>query len=568
MRPVVPVLVVLAAVTTSGCGPLLRMMGDAAANAMTQKTADLRSVAARLSYTTNLFPRSFNLPETEALPDTWQEGQNGLSVVLLKRQGIGLFELDGGIGFHAGKGEPRVLPYMGKGSYWAMLPKNDLSPKTIILEAGGKSAKFQVAPAKPITIKSINGQAPNNATIDLGKDLVLELAHPPGAAGTPIKLSLIVTAVGQRALAEFGVFKSGTKMVIPKAAFRNLQIAASHEGAVNLERGANLLVVERFDHKMVPGGVVGAVELTGKALSWAPVNVTGDWRPQMAMTLAGELPAQASPVVYRLNKPNAFYGPPLQANKAIALGSLRARGTLFQSTTNTSTKESMSYKVTTTTTTTLAFPELPDGHWQSMLQALERGLATSLKRATGVTLLPVSRMASSPTYKALEEMSELTDSRHAIVKRTVYVEKPLKGSRMVFPESFGGMVSSVSSTFAADRPVSRMLSESKLEGVLTATLDVQIATQKGSDKLVLLPRLSYAIYGAPNGYSIGPTSYGDGVIEATDGVPFDEEALQANPEELERVVRLPDLLAAFEKNLRDLRVKEQAEGYDAIWRLK
>lgn len=568
-QSIAAVAIVLAAATTTGCGPILRMIGDAAAFAITQKTNDLSPVAARIVYTTNLFPKTFDLLETDYGGDAWVEGNNTLGVVLLKRQGIGMYELDGGVGFVAGKGEPLVMPYMGKGAYSATLARNDAGAKTVVLRTtSGQTAKFQLAPAKPITIKAINGKAPANAVIDLAKDLVLDLAHPPGAVGTPIKVSLIATAVGQRSMVDIGVFRSANRVVVPKAAFRNLHVTASHEGAVNLERGRNLLLVERFDHRVVKSNAVGAVELIGRAWSWAPVHVVGDWRPNLYLHHDGEMPAEASAVAYRLNKPSAFYGPPLLPGKAIALGSLRARGTLFKQTSEESTRYSGDYKITTTTTTTLAFPNLPDGHWQRMLVALQRGLDASLKRSAGITLQPVSRLAASPTYKALEEQSDLTDSRQSMVKSTVYVERTLNGSRHVFPESFAGILNSVSSTFAADRPISRMLSESRLDGVLTGNLDVQIATQKGSDKLVLVPRFQFAIFGPPNGYVVGPTSYVDGTIEATDGVPFNEEQLQADPRELERVVRLPDLLAAFEKSLKELRAKEQAEGYDAIWKLR
>lgn len=570
MRQTLTALVLVAATATmTGCGPLLRMIGDAAANAITQKTNDLGPVAARIYYTTNLFPKTFELLETDYGGDLWVEGNNALCVVLQKRQGIGMYEVDGGVGYQAGKGEPMVMPYFGKGAYWATLAKSDLAAKSVMLRtSSGQSAKFQIAPAKPITIKAINGKAPANATIDLSKDLVLDLAHPPGALGTPIKVSLIATAVGQRSMVDVAVAKAAPRVVIPKAAFRNLQVTASHEGAVNLERGRNLLLVERFDHQVVKSNTVGAVELIGRAWSWAPVNVVGDWRPNLALTHQGQMAAQAGAVAYRMHKPSAFYGPPLLPGKNIGLGSLRARGKMFEQTSSSSEHYSGNYVVTTTTTTTLAFPDLPDSYWQSMLSSLERGLNASLKRSSGISLQPVSRLASSPTYKALEEQSDISSGQNATYKSTVYVERTLKGSRHVFPASFVSMMGAVSSTFAADRPISRMLSESKLDGILTGTLDVQIATQKGTDKLVLVPRFTFSIYGPPNGYMIGPTGYVDGTIETADGVPFNSQVLEANPDELERVVRLPDLLAAFEKSLQELRAKEKAEGYDAIWSLR
>lgn len=551
----------------TGCAAVYRFIGDMTAMAITQKTADLSQLSVNAGYITNLFPTSFELLETDYGAEYWREGQNMLGVNLFKRSGVGLYELDGAVGYQDAQGRLIPMTYVGKGSYVAPLAKNDYAPKTIVLRSvNGQRASFRLAPAAPITIKAINGKPPSGATIDLSRDMVLDVAHAPGSLGTPVKIALIATALGQRSMTDIGIFKAAQRMVIPKAAFRNLSITASQDvGAVTLERGRSLLLLERFDQTITANGKVEAAQLLGKAWSWAPVNVVGDWKPNTAIDFSGEMAAQASPVRYSVYKPGAYYGPALLAGKTFSLGALRARGTLYKETRTESSREAFGVRTITTTTTTLAFPGLPDETWQGMLAQLERGLADRLKRAAGVQLVPMERLAASSTYQKMSAMEHIRAQRGGIDKTTVYVEKPLRGSRFVFPESFLDALSAVSSTFPADRPISRVLAESRMDGLMVGTLDLQIATQKGTDKLVLVPRFSYAFYGPPNGYIAGPTSYGGGAIEMTDGVPFNAEELRRNPRALDAVVRMPDLLDAFERSVRELRMKEIAEGYDAIW---
>lgn len=551
----------------TGCATVYRFIGDMTAQLITQKTADLSQLSVNAGYITNLFPTTFELTETDYGAEYWREGQNLLGVNLFKRSGVGLYELDGAVGYRDAKGALIPMTYVGKGSYMVPLAKNDYAPKTIVLRsANGQTATFRVAPAPPITIKAINGKPPQDATIDLSRDMVLDVAHAPGSLGTPVKISMIATALGQRAMTDIGIFKAANRMVIPKAAFRNLSITASQDvGAVTLERGRSLLLLERYDQQVTADGRVEAAQLIGKAWSWAPVKVVGDWRPNTAIDFSGEMSAQASPVRYSVFKPSAYYAPALLGGKTFSLGALRARGTLYKSTKSESSSEAFGVRTTTTTTTTLQFPDLPDATWQGMLAQLERGLGDRLKRATGVQLVPMERLAASPTYKKMGAMEQVKANRAGIDKSEVYVEKPLRGSRFVFPESFADVLSSVSSTFPADRPISRVLAESRMDGLMVGTLDLQIATQKGSDKLVLVPRFSYSFYGPPNGYVAGPTSFGGGTIEMRDGVPFSEAELRKNPRALDAVVRMNDLLDAFEKSLRELRMKEMAEGYDAIW---
>lgn len=560
------------ALALSGCAAFWKFAGDATASFITEKRDDLSNVSARVSLMNNLFPADTERLEAVDSGDTWQTGQSALSVVLLKRDGVGLVELEGDASYQdAPNGPFKPLPYMGKGSYQAGLPAAGKGPCTVQLRAkNGKVARFSVARPAPLTLKRVNGQAPSGATLDLGQDLVLELAHPAGAAGGPLKVMIGTSALGLKTLTDVAYVKGGNRVVVPHEAFSNMLLSASQDvGAIAIDQGDNVLVVERYApaHPQTPG--VGATEIVGKTWAWAKVKVTGKAPLNTGLQATGKLGSGTGLVTYLATQPNAFYGPPLTTARNVALGSLRVRGVLYEAKSTESTTENalMGTRTTTTTTTVKAFPPVPDAYWNALLQDLEKRLSGAFSRVTGAPLLPLERLAGSPTYRQAEALEQAKDTRtHAITgdEVTAFIERPLRGSRHVFPESFGALLASVSSTFGADRPISRMIQESKLGGIMSGTLDLQIAAD-GDGHLNLFSNFRYVLYGGPNGYSCGPTSFGQGSVTVPAGVSFDGAQLQRSQGELFRVARLPEIEAGFEAALRALVAKEREAGYARIW---
>ena len=98
------------------------------------------------------------------------------------------------------------------------------------------------------------------------------------------------------------------------------------------------------------------------------------------------------------------------------------------------------------------------------------------------------------------------------------------------------------------------------------TVDLQIAADN-NDKIILVPRMSFNIMGLEEKYTFGITSYGQGGLNASDGVPFSESEFQ-NINALNRIVRKDDLMKAFRQGLKALQSKEQEMGYEKIWALK
>lgn len=547
-----------ATISTTGCGVVMRFIGDRVADAITQKTANLQDVAANVQFTTNLYPADVGTVETEAFGEQWKPGANVLFVLFQKRQGIGMWEIDGTVVARKAGGKPEPLTYHGKGSYFLMLPPGDRAPRTIeVRSATGQVATFPVKPAAPVKLRAVNGK-PANAAVDLTKDLVLDLEDVgPGK----LKVMLAATTLGIRTMTDVAIAKPAKRIVVPAAAFKHMGVTASAGGIVGVDAGANYVVVERFEGGSVANpGAAGAAFTMGKSWSYSPVTVAGDVKNAVAMSLDGKVAHPRGEIIYAVNKPQAFYGPPLGKARQIAIGSLEVRGVLFKQTTNVSTSYGYNTKITTTTTTTYAFPKVAPAAWDRLLEDAAGGLQGVLTGLGGnAKMVPTERVLAAPSYRLLEAPTDhLSDT---------LVEKSYRKTRPLYPQSAGGALAAVSSTFALDRPFVRVLREAGADALLATSIDLQVGGQEGTDKVVLVPRLKFQLIGGANGYTVGPTTYANGWVAAKDGVPFSKAELE-DLGALRRIVRLDDLMGGLRVALGKLREEERKAGYDAIWALQ
>jgi hypothetical protein len=539
--------------TTAGCAELLKLIGSATASAITQKTTDLKNVAIQGHYVTNLFPASTPTIETEMWGERWKTGGGVAYVNCLKRSGVGMFEIDGTVTCRKGNGAPEPMTYGGSGSYSVMLPPGDTTPRTIDIATSEGHTSFTLKPVPGLKLKAINGKS-TGATFEMGKDVTLDLDLGPSKSADKLKVSIIASSIGIRNMADVGIFKPASRIVIPGAAFRHLSQSASLESAVQVETGDNLLLVERFHDEIPAAGVAGAVQTIGKAWTYLPVTVTGDGKSRNGFHVGGT----AGDAWYRLDKPNAFYSRPIAAAKRLALGGLRLRGTLFRQMSSVSESYGYNARIITTTTTTWQFPQLPNATWDGVLNEMNSSMRGMFKSDFGIDLLPPNILASSPTFQSMETFNEQNDQ--------VYIERNFPGTHSVFPISAVNLLKSVSSTFAADRPPSRVLREAGADGILTVDLDLQVGSEKDSNHVVLVPALKFSIVGPTNGYAIGPTVYASGTVALSDGVPFNEAEVRT-PAGLARVIRLNDLMKTLRQALTAFKAKETSEGYTAIWAL-
>ncbi len=288
-----------------------------------------------------------------------------------------------------------------------------------------------------------------------------------------------------------------------------------------------------------------------------PVQVTGEATDISSLQAAGEFQSGGKTFHYSAHKANAFYSPPLQMGKVFGLGSLTLSGKLFEQ--ETSSKETTpyyaNYRTITTTTVTKAFPELPNGHWDRLLETLASDIEQMLKRR-GIQMKRTAVIKQADAYAELE-VPEVQNNKYAI-------QRSYQDGSYLTPRSVGAIVSSASSTFAYDRPLSHVMRQTNTNGLMAIHLDLQVATDD-KDKIVLIPRLNYVINGPTNGFVVN-TTYAQGTVDGV-GMPFSTAELQKNPAALAGVVQADALVKGLEMSLNSVEQKAQAAGYGAIWAL-
>ena len=550
-------LLATATVSTTGCGVLMRFIGDRVADVITSKTADLTAVSASAQYVSNLYPADAGTVEVQSLEQVWKPGASIVGINFLKRRGIGMYEIDGTVVARKPGGPAEPLTYVGKGAYVLVLPPGDRAPRTIeVRSSAGQVATFPVKPPVGVAIKAINGKAAG-ATVDLSKDLVIDLADVgPGR----LKVMLAASTLGIRAMTDLVIAKPTKRLVVPAAAFKHMGVTASAGGVMGVDPGANYVVVERYEGGSTPRPGVGAAFTMGKAWAHAKVNVVGDVKNAAPMTVDGTVANPRGALAYTFSKGQAFYAPPLARAQRVAIGSLVVRGSLYKQKSSTSESTAFGVRTITTTTTTWAFPKVAPAAWDRLVEDAAAGLeAVSRDMGGRATIVPVERVTGSPIYREMEEVAEAAGEK--------YVEKAYRGTRKVFAERLDSIIGGVSSTFALDRPHIRLMGAVGADALLSARLDLQIGTWKDTEKLALIPSLSYTLVGPANGYIVGPTTYATGSVRAADGVPFSSKDLE-DLGALRRVARLDDLMAGLRVALAKVRDEERKAGYDAIWALQ
>jgi len=91
----------------------------------------------------------------------------------LKREGIGMFQIDGVVKING-----EVIPHFMNGVYGKILDDAEDGPVTFEIETStGQTGSFTVVPTAPIKIKSINGKS-EGYEIDMTQDLVLNSITP------------------------------------------------------------------------------------------------------------------------------------------------------------------------------------------------------------------------------------------------------------------------------------------------------------------------------------------------------------------------------------------------------
>ena len=546
-------LVVLA---SAGCGTVMNQVGTLAARMMTGSTDDLGAVNYQITYSDQSVPAESGEASVAVLGGDWRSRQPLVSAVLMKRQGVGLLNLDGEVTLD-GAPLPRPFP----GSYSTFLDDAPRGPLALgFASATGQEETYDVAPRPPVRITAINGQDPEGATVDLTQPLVLELDRSASDAAD-LRIALLGSTMGVKGFWDVAVVRAADRVELPAEVW-------THTQGNPIDRGANWLKVEEYvrpEARPTPSG--GQALVVAYATDYAPVTVTGERADNLvgiarreAATLEGTAEAGGREVAWTAVKPVAFQSPPLGRARRLALVTLKveARG-LSQSETSTSVSDNAITGTRTTTTTTRSrqFAQLGDAFWDGLLADLYGGMMDRLGAHVDAEIVPVAEVVASPAYQRFGAVADANTE--------AYVTRSYGGLRDLDAVSFTSLFTDATGPFSAAR-LDNLLRDLGVDGLIVAELDLSMPFEEFS----LTPSLSFHIL-APQSdpmQGAGQPSYLDVTVtgegrEVTNAMLDDPAALR---DFLPTALNLDAVLDAFGQAV-DAVAAFEAEHpvYDAVW---
>ena len=524
-------------------GATSRVVGtiaSVAGNVMTGSTADLSTVVPLVYRVSNTWPKSLGTMGTKIIPNWGEGGGDMVTVNFTQRTGGMMSKIDGTVTV-----DGRPADYATMGVYSALSPASKGTRRVEVTTTTGQKAGFSIpAPRGTLRITSINGQA-NPETIDVTKDVTIQLAGVTAADTTPIVVKVITSVLGLREFYDAYYVRPGATVTVPAAAFRNLNIAPG-----NVKAGANLndsyLLVSRE-------GWVPALDATGEFVGLQIMTSESDGRlfrasPSADMntgfTAKAELGLPGGKLEYALNKPGAFVSRPITQATTLATISFAVRGKTYLSKSRTTTTST----TRTTETRTLRFPQLPEAVWDAALAELYDALTPVFTQELGATMLPIEPVIATAAYRSLAPFSkddETTD---------VQFTHSFKGTTLL------SAVVPVSVGYGWNRVDARLLRETGANALLKVTLDLEISEKDGFS---MIPTLAFEMTGAPNGHSAA-TKFVTGTITGA-GRPLKKNE-PVTPAVLREVMRTSDFAAALRTALKDFKGKEAANrDYQVLW---
>lgn len=524
-------------------GATSRVVGtiaSVAGSVMTGSTADLTTVVPLVYRVSNTWPKSLGTMGTKIIPNWGEGGGDMVTVNFTQRLGGMMSKIDGTVTV-----DGRPADYATMGVYSALAPATKGTRRVDVTTTTGQKAGFTIpAPHGTLRITSINGQA-NPETIDVTKDVMIQLAGVTAADTSPIVVKVITSVIGLREFYDAYYVRPGATVTVPAAAFRNLNIAPGNvKAGANLNDSYLLVSRERWETALDATGAFAGLQIMTSESDGRLFRASPSADMNTGFTAKAELSLPGGKLEYSLFKAGAFASRPITQATNIATMSFAVRGKTYLSKSRTSTTAT----TRTTETRTLRFPQLPDAVWDAALAELYDALSPVFASELGASMLPIDKVIASPAYQSLSPFSkddETTD---------VQFTRSYKGMTLlsaVLPVSVG---------YGWNRVDSRIMRETGANTLLKVTLDLELSEKNGGS---MIPTLAFEMIGAPNGHSAS-TKFVTGTITGAGRPLKKNEAV--TPEVLREVMRTTDFAAALRTALKDFKAKEAANrDYQILW---
>jgi hypothetical protein len=472
----------------------------------------------------------------------WKTGGDQILVMLSKRNEYGFCQVDGKVTVDGMPAE-----YVTTGMYTLISDPNPAPRKVEITTSTGQKTNFTITPSKrKFKLISVNG-VKDNPSIDLTQDVTLEIDGQPES--TLMKVSLTINQVGIKSTYDVCFVRSGSKLVVPAAAFRNISIKPAGDAAYSYKDCYLTVSIEESEKATDVSGAFKDVVYTSYYTDGKYVTITKE--PVLNPGLSFKVGESVD-----FNKPSAFTSRPFSQIKKVGVISFSMRGTTFQQVEQSASKSPMKLNPfggasTQTTVATVTFTkEFP---WEAVLDELYPQFVQIMESEFNAEVLPIEKITTSQAYQSMDPYAgdeSLTKVQYA---------KPYKSTKVI--SAFRPLTES----YGANNVNQRVMNETGADALLTITLDLE-TVEDGSNNVTMTPKFGFEIAGRNNGVNVN-TQFASGIIKQS-AVSFNSK--DATAEYLANsVVRKAELVAAFRRGLQELKAKEKANGdYEIVWGLQ
>lgn len=474
----------------------------------------------------------------------WKTGGDMAYVYFTKKGSYSMYKIDGSVTIDGMPAE-----YLTSGMYGMASDANPAPRKIEIVTRSGQKASFTIEPSKKkVKLLAINGQK-DNVSLDLSKDVELELETSQLPPNSMIKVSIAINQLSIKSIYDVCYTRAGSKITIPAAAFRNVNIVPGGDALYNYKKSFLAVGVETIENAKDVSGFP-AVQYTSSYSDGKFANITVEPNLNKGLTAKGSDDLKDGKMEYNFFKPNAFMSRPFSQIKKVGVISFAIRGTTYHEESKTTTTETSTSISTVTRTKILTFPKQPNAVWDAVLEKMYPEFMAIIKAEFNAETLPLEKVTGTDAYKGIEAFSKDDKNTKVEFSRAFHNTK-LLSAFMPISEGYG-----------VNGANERIMNESGADALMTLTLDLQI--QEDGKFVVMIPKLAFEITGKTNGIAAS-TKFCTGTITGK-GVHTEENI---TPEELDKVIRRTDLLAEFTKGLKEIKEKEKANGdYQAVWNLQ
>lgn len=491
-------------------------------------TADnLDNVDAIASVGTNIYSKDLGLMFTDFLGKEWINNGDFTMLQLASKDAFTMYKYVGTI-----KVNGKELKHASMGVHTATENPGSGNKKISFEKNGVVEGSFEIPlPAKNIKLLSINGQN-KNVKVDFTKDVQLELANFTTGPDALVRVDVITTQIGIRALSMVAYVKPAATVTIPAAAFRNIE----NTNSFNF-KNCYLSVSEQELVKVLnPTGKIPAAQLATTGSNdgmWIDVTASNDNSKGIKFETGAAT----------VEKKNAAFAMPLSFAKKVAVSSFYTYGTtqLYDQKTNNWTQ--------TTSTKSIDFPQIPDAYLDGMLEDLYAKLTATLTAVNGSQVMPATAIPQAASYaNTIKFMPGEVNNEGEFLK--VY-----KGLNPV------KTLSSVSNRYYGENA---LLNDVQADALLKVSLACALSWDK---KPMMTPYLTLELIGASNGdfrSFMGNTKY------FTINITGDGYELKKNkPVEFDKIFQVDAFNEQFKKALQELKTREAAIGdYETVWSLQ